>query len=354
MVPVFLSRDYVVHLFGWERLNNELDQCRWGDERVKEVLILKGGGYVSRKARLMYPLWMMAVFIKTLRLGKNKTLFCLGWETAFPALIASLFTKSKIIFDDADRFSMIVKLPKPFNSVLVSLEKWASRKSFIHLIPGWTRYDWRNDKMLILRNSPNSEDFALAKKASPCRDAERLVVYINGWVGNTRGAPIFLKALNSISKQDARVVFHIAGRVDSPEGQLLIEHEKSIFYGEVSQSKALEIYSISDVVLTYYDPAIEVNRHAESNKWGDCVFFETPFIVNSEVVTAEKFTSSGAAWKLKYSDVDGLVDLLIFLSRDRDALKAGSYAIAQHKDDYPVFDLQLKRMVDKIEEGENV
>lgn len=349
MVPVFLGRNYMVHLLGWERSNNELAQYRWDDARVRETTILRGGGYVSRKARMMYPLWMMMVFISVLRLGKNRILFCLGWETAFPALLASQFTRSKVIFDDADRFSMIMSLPKPLHAGLVALEKWTSAKSFIHLVPGWTRYNWRNDKMMILRNSPNHSDFTSARKTVLAKDVTRLNVYINGWVGDTRGAPIFLSALNAISNQGGGVVFHIAGRVDSPEGERLVSHEKSVFYGEVSQAKALEIYTISDLVLTYYDPAIEINRHAESNKWGDCVFFNTPFVVNSEVITAENFVVSGAAWKLNYSDADALARLLVFLSKNRNVLEAASNAMARHKAAYPVFDIQLKNVIDKIE-----
>lgn len=349
MVPIFLERGYSVILLGWEREKQELKKLKWSDSRVKEVAILKGGGYVSRKARLMYPVWIINVFFRVLFLGRRKNLFCLGWETAFPALMASFFTGSKVIFDDADRFSMILGLPNAANRILEYLEQWASREAFVHLIPGWTRYEWRNSKMAVLRNSPNLSDFDEARAASLAKDDAVFNVYINGWVGHTRGAPVFLKALNLICEVDDRIVFHIAGRVDSLEGRLLASHPRSVFYGEVSQAKALEIYAISDVVLTYYDPSVAINRHAESNKWGDCVFFGTPFVVNSEVATAEKFVAAGAAWALRYSDAAALASLLLSLSEDREAVKSASISISQYLEEYPTFDTQVNRIIDRVE-----
>src|SRR5690606_18236753 len=310
----------------------------------------KKGGYVSKKARMMYPIWMISVFLTVLSLGRNKNLFCLGWETAFPALMASFFTGSKVVFDDADRFSMIVKLPEPFNKWLRMLEKWTSQNSFIHLVPGWTRYEWRSDNMMVLRNTPNLIDYESACSTSLERESNSFVVYINGWVGETRGAPVFVKALESIAQLDERIVFHVAGRVDSLAGELLIKHRNTRFYGEINQAEALAIYSIADVVLTYYDPEVEINRHAESNKWGDCVFFGIPFVVNSEVVTADKFTSSGAAWAVPYRGVDELVKLLVFLCNNPEYLKAASLAMAKHKEDYPVFDVQMEGVIKRIGE----
>lgn len=349
MVPLFLQHGYSLNLYGWERQVGELGELKWNDSRVCETAILKGGGYVSSLARLMYPIWMAAVFFKVLFLGRKKVLFCLGWETAFPAVMASLLTGSKVIFDDADRFSMIVNLPDPFDKAIRWLERWTSRRSFLHLIPGWARYDWYDNNMFVLRNSPSSADFSRAKSSGFLKDSESLKVYINGWVGDTRGAPIFLKALNMLSNYEDKIVFHIAGRVDSAEGELLVRHDSSIFYGEIPQFEALAIYASSDVVLTFYDPAIEINRQAESNKWGDCVFFGTPFIVNSEVATAKTFTSSGGAWEVEYSDVNGLVNLLVYLCRNRAALKAASKAMAAHIDNYPIFDTQISKIIRLIE-----
>lgn len=351
MVPVFLDHEILINFLGWERLKGEAVDLTWDDPRVTERVILKGGGYASKYVRLMYPIWMLVVFWTVLRLGRHKQIICLGWETAFPARLASIFTGSSILFDDADRFSLILRLPGVLNKILVSLERWTSHNVLIHIVPGWSRYEWRHDDMMILRNSPSLADFERAKVQAPSRKPVDLVIYANGWLGQTRGAPIILKALDGLKEKGLSVHAHIAGRVDSPDGEALISHPLVEFHGEVAQHQAIALYEASDVVLTLYDPAIPINKQAESNKWGDCVFFETPFIVNSEVQTATEFVEKGAAFSFPYDDVSALIDLLESFSSHAEPLRTAKMNMAGFKSDFPVFDQQLVRLVNLIRSG---
>ncbi|MBK6618514.1 MAG: hypothetical protein IT528_07520 [Nitrosomonas sp.] len=346
MIPIFRQAGYRVLFFGWERVPGEMQELAWSDSEVQEKAILHGGGHVTRKARLMYPIWMLVVFWRVLLLGRGRVLFCLGWETAFPARIAAFVTGAKVVFDDADRFSMILHLPGPLHRLLQSLEKWTSRNCTLHIIPGWTRYDWRGENMIVLRNTPTLEDFEAARRLAPQRPDADLVVYANGWLVDTRGAPIFLEALRRLENRDFKVKMHIAGIVDTDAGRELIAHPLVIFYGEIPQRDALALYPASDVVLTYYDPDVPINRQAESNKWGDCIFFGVPFIVNSEVETAKEFIETGAAWGVPYRDVDALVGLFEKLSRDKSKLLAGRDACARFIEHYPVFDVQIHKIIE--------
>ncbi|MNL40770.1 hypothetical protein D3C87_1631410 [compost metagenome] len=138
---------------------------------------------------------------------------------------------------------------------------------------------------------------------------------------------------------------HIAGRVDSADGEALIKQPNVIFYGELPQREALAIYAASDVVLTYYDPRIEINKDAESNKWGDCIYFGKPFVVNKEVRTAEFFVDSGAAWSVPYADVEGLINLLSQLANDRRLIESASRRLSGMEESYPNFDIQMERLI---------
>ncbi|WP_144389515.1 glycosyltransferase [Pigmentiphaga sp. NML080357] len=348
MVKVFHGRGLRSTLLGWERRSGELEVLRWEGDGVSEHTILRGGGYVSAKARAMYPLWMIVVFFTVLRLGKGKTLFCLGWETAFPARVAAMFTKARIVFDDADRFSMLIRLPRLLKQLLVGLEKWTSRKSFLHVVPGWSRYEWRVPSMLLLRNTPLREDFEAARIAAPPRLDVDLVIYVNGWINWDTGSPIFLKALDRLCEMKVNVVMHIAGRVVSESGEALIRHPNVIFHGELKQREALALYPASDIVLTYYDPVVAINPHAESNKWGDCIYFGTPFIVNEEVETAKHFAEAKAAWQVPYQDADGLASLLKKISERRDLLDSARRALHTFRDAYPPYDVQLSEILTRL------
>ncbi len=348
MAPILIRAGYNVRYIGWERRKGEAHELAWGSPHVTEEHILRGGGHGSRHARAMYPLWMLSVFWKALRLGKGP-IACLGWETAFPARVAAIFTGAPILFDDGDRFSMLLKLPKPLHLLLQALEHWTSRASFLHIVPGLSRYEWHGDNMMVLRNAPTASDLEAARRSAPPRPSARLVLYANGWLGETRGAPILLEAMERLTRSDTDVVMITAGRVDSENGRKLLAHPRVEHRGEVSAEEALALYHSSDLALTLYDPSIEINRHAESNKWGDCVHVGTPFIVNSEVETARPFVESGAAWAVPYHDVDELVALLTRLAKEPNLLAEKFDIIKQIKIDFPNFDDQfdviLKRIV---------
>lgn len=242
MVPVFLDMGLDVKLHGWERKAGERQAFAWPDKRVHERAILRGGGYVTRLARAMYPIWMVMVFLRVLTLGRRKLLFCLGWESAFPALLASRLTGSRVIFDDADRFSMLLKLPGPAHRLLVRLEKWASTQSVAHLIPGWTRYDFSHAGMKLLRNTPTSGDFDRARRIAQQRPEADLVLYVNGWIGETRGASVFLSLMRRLQSSQPAIVMVAAGWTDCTAGHALFALPNVRFEGELSTEAALALY----------------------------------------------------------------------------------------------------------------
>lgn len=348
MAAVISSQGRSLRFFGWERLAGERDALAHPSQHVTEATLMRGGGYASGRARLLYPVWMIVVFWRVLMLGKGQTIFALGWETAFPACLAAMLTRSTVVFDDADRFSMILRLPGPLNKMLVRLERWTSKRAALHIIPGFSRYEWQHDRMIVLHNAPLLADFETAANAPPQRPDAALVLYANGWIGQTRGAPVFLEAMKDATAKGLDVMMVIAGRVDGPSAPDLIAHPMVKYVGEVSQHEALAWYAVSDAVLTYYDPAVPINRKAESNKWGDAVFFGCPIIVNAEVETAADFVDAGAAWAIAYHDVMGMLDLMETLIDTPEKRQEAAAQLERFTARYPVFDTQLSHIFDMI------
>lgn len=346
MVSCILARGDRIRFLGWEREKGEATEFASDDERISEAVVMRGGGYASSRARLLYPLWMAVVFFHVLRLGRGRRIFALGWETAFPAILAAWFTHSRVAFDDADRFSMILRLPGPAHRWLQRLEMWTSRQATLHIVPGFSRYEWRHGRMIVLRNSPLEVDFTQAFQSLPARPPHALVLYANGWIGETRGAPIFLQLLELADIRNIDLHLIIAGRVSGDSASCLIGHHRVTYLGEIPQRNALAYYSVADAVLTFYDPEITINRKAESNKWGDAVFFGCPIIVNAEVETADPLLQVGGAWTIPYYDVDALATLTERLAVDTSMRGIASDALRTLKCDYPVFDTQLNDILD--------
>jgi hypothetical protein len=98
-------------------------------------------------------------------------------------------------------------------------------------------------------------------------------------------------------------------------------------------------------VLTYYDPKVQINRQAESNKWGDCIFLGVPFLVNSEVETAAQFVAQGAAFAVPYSDVDALESLILNLHANPSRLANAVERLQKFRPDYLPFDSAFEKIV---------
>jgi hypothetical protein len=348
---ICLQMDVPIVFFGWERTRGEHPRFRFNDDKVQEFILLRGGGYATSLARAMYPIWMMVVFLAVLRRRRGDVCLCLGWETAFPALIASKVTGCRIIFDDADRFSMSIKFPKIIRRWLEPLEEWASRSAELHIVPSLSRYSWKCSSMLELKNTPTRLDLANAISYSVPRNPGDSVftVYINGWINWDTGSPTFLKAISLLSnRRETRIRFILAGRVVSPEGEALKNHPSVEYLGDLPRERALAQYFHSDLVLTFYDPSVPINRYAESNKWGDCVFTLTPFVVNSEVETAQRYIRAGVATCIPYADSEGLADLISLLSRDPGRMTAMRASAELLRDTTGYFDDQLGNHIRRV------
>lgn len=82
---------------------------------------------------------------------------------------------------------------------------------------------------------------------------------------------------------------------------------------------ALAFYHACDAVLTYSDPGVPTNHHAESNKWGCLHFSGQTLHRESEVETACTLTGGGHGYSAAYRDVVGLLDLVKELAENRAA-----------------------------------
>jgi glycosyltransferase involved in cell wall biosynthesis len=269
-------------------------------------------------------------------------------ETAFPALMASRFNRVKIIFDDADRISMIYNYPTIIRICIEKLERWTSRNSTIHIIPGYTRYDWQYDNMYLVRNVALKSDYDKAMTESVLVDRKIFTIYMNGWIARDTGARILLEALDKLVFIGLDIKVIVAGKIVSDDGHNLLRHKSVEYFGEIPQTEALKLYLAADIVVTLYDPAISINKHAESNKWGDCVMLNKPFVVNSEVLTARKFVDIGAAFSFDYENTDQLVNLIYELSINRDILDSAAKKLNKFREDYLPFEEQINRLMDTL------
>jgi hypothetical protein len=119
-LSVFLNKtlgyEEVTHV-GWERIPGEREEKRL-DFQINKNIILEGGGYGTSKVKKLYFLWLIKTLFHCFKFNKNDVVWALGFESAFPAMLVSKIKGFKVVFDDADRFSMIFKFPRPIDLLL--------------------------------------------------------------------------------------------------------------------------------------------------------------------------------------------------------------------------------------------
>lgn len=300
---------WIIRHTGWERKKGEAVELFLNN--INKNFILKGGGEGGgKKVRLMYIVWIINTFFYCLRFDRNTLVWALGFESALPALMASKFKGFKVVFDDADRFSLLFSMPKPLRKFVGKLEKLTSRRVQKHLIPGLERYDFESDRFFLLRNTPSKNEL-LAAQRNFLYDSwpkNRIVLNVNGWLGEGRGIDATLMLAKRFNGKGLSII--LAGPIGCSEADELRMMENVCYQGSISNSDALCSYFASDFVLTYYKPSTMINQLACSNKWGDAVKTRTGIIVNSEVKTADYLRDSGVAISVPYFDHESLAEII--------------------------------------------
>lgn len=327
------NTDDITHVC-WERKSGEsIEEYLSFD--VKKIILIKESKFRIRfNVKLLYMIWFVRVFLQGFKFKKHDLVWALGFESAFPLLLSSKLIGYSLVFDDADRFSMLMNFPRYIKKILCFFEKITSRNVDLHVIPTLERYDFSSSKFFVIKNTPSEKELILAASIfeKSGYKKEKLSININGWLGDGRGMSVALKLATALKNHPVK--FILSGRLDCPDAELLSKLDNVDYFGSISNAEALATYFMTDFVFTYYDPSKEINLFAESNKWGDAVNLNNIIIVNNEVVTARSLINSGATVSHSYCDVDSLIKSIVFFLSNPDELekmKAGLNNLSAYK-----------------------
>jgi|GEM_PF-749483 len=314
LLEVLQAMGLAVAFWGWARCAGQQTHTECD---MKTRVLLRGGGEVNRRLLLWYPLWMVRVFWAALTAGPRVDYICVGFDAAFPVAVASMFASCSFLFADIDAVSMSHRWPWVVRKLLQRLEAFVIRRCDIHVIPGTSRVNGRSDKTREIPNSPTKQTVLSATAMAHSRGYNRrncLTLYVNGWLTSTRGMATLARALRACEPGQVKVI--VAGTPKCAEAAQLLQMPGVEYLGQLREEEALAHYFRAHLVYTFYDPAIEINRLAEPNKWMDCLVTETPFITNTEVLTAEAYVRAGACFAVPYHDSEALALLFRTVSED--------------------------------------
>jgi hypothetical protein len=293
-------------------------------------VVLRFAGWGSgAKVAWGYLVWMAILTFKMSTAGRNRVFFCSRFDTALPCAVASVLRGARFVFLDRDTFSKSYRWPKPVKWLLEKAERFVASQALLHVVPGSSRISKVAPNLRVVRNTPHREFIRVAKSMANDFRAQSndLRVLISGLISPARGARWMLETVRALEGHPAR--FTLAGRLDGADATELARSPNVTYVGLLGNTEALALTLESDVVWAFYDPALEINRLAEPNKWFDCAALRVPFVTNRGLSTSTPFEDANACFLCDYGSTPELKSLTIELCESRLPLKEKQAGLAK-------------------------
>ncbi|MGO1070486.1 hypothetical protein [Lysobacter sp. CA199] len=299
-----------------------------------------GGGAVNA---LGYAVWVAWLTLRVFAQPRAGVYFCSRLDAALPCAIVASVRRCQYVFLDRDKLSKSYAWPTSVKRAIEAIERFVGRRAALHVVPGDSRAtDNDSDNIRVVRNTPHTEVIERARQlaaAMPARQ-DKLRVLISGLISPERGARMMREAVQATG---GRIEFVGAGRLLGEDAQRLAEGMGANYRGIVSNEDALALLLSADLVLAFYDPALEINRLAEPNKWFDCAALQIPFFTNPGLLTSAPFEQHQACFMCDYGDGEQLARQLLRIAEDRSLLEHRRAGLRQLR--YEAWDTAMARVI---------
>lgn len=294
-----------------------------------------------------YFKWFFKVLAFMLFSSKKDTLyFASRLDSAAAMYLASKFRRSlKYIYLDRDAYFMTYNFG-PFQNLVKWIELVVSRNAELHFIPGESRNFTRLGNVRVISNTPNKSFYQQAVfKSESLVKSNKFTIYVNGWLVDSRGAKMILDLARCLDPELFRII--VAGPSQCERIDQLVKEACVEYLGVLDNIDALSYYFISDTVLCFYDPSIEINRNAEPNKWFDCIFTNTVFITNFGIDTVAPFSALGLCKLVEYNNSENLIRLVKEMQNNFQTLSPTDYQVCREKLGVDFWDSKVKSIIEK-------
>ena len=272
----FTKRKADVTFWGWSRLREKKEM-----DGVKSEYLLSGGGYGKRsKLFFYYFMWTFVVFWKCIKTDlHDKILIAIDFDSALPVYWASKIKKIHYIYEVYDDFALRYKFPTVIKKAIHKLDTKVMRgsQSVIHVDAN--RVTYKDCKWIVIENSP-IDIFSGKERNYDEIDYKFAVI---GHLSKERGLSPILK----FAKCNSQVKFLVVGRFIDEEDRKAFRSLANVeYYDYMLQNDLFQKMGKCCSIFSLYDPSLEINRLAASNKVYDAMMFGIPVITNKEVINS--------------------------------------------------------------------
>lgn len=263
-------------VWGWNRNRDNVVNTY----NAKIRYLLQGGGY-GGKVFLLYPVWMLILFFNLLfkKSFKDSTIFSINFDAALPVYLVSKIRRFDFIYEIRDEISISYNFPSIIASLIEKIDHLLMRsaKLVIHVDKNRIRYNKCN--YVVIENSPydyyQGVDIVQTKKENSFAVVGLLTIH--------RG----LNEIIQFASDNPDIKLVVAGK---SQDEVLMKNLKNLknveCYNFMPQIELYDKIKHCRGIFSLYDPTLEINRLAASNKVYDAMMLGIPVITNKEVINS--------------------------------------------------------------------
>lgn len=286
----FSDRKTDLSFWGWSR-NRKNEQM----EGVKTKYLLAGGGYGNKsKLFILYFIWVIAVFFKCLKTNlKDKIIIAIDFDSALPVYWVSKFKKINYIYEVYDDFALRYRFPSFIKRIVHKKDAKIMNKAQCVIHVDENRVLYKDCKWIIIENTP--KDYFEGNKRN--YDEVHNVFAVTGHLSKERG----LKSIYDFAKNNPEVSFLVVGKFINKDYEIAFSNLSNVqIHGFMLQEELFKKMVNCCAIFSLYDPTLDINKLAASNKVYDAMMFGIPVITNKEVINSSFIKNNNIGFVVDY------------------------------------------------------
>ena len=252
-------------------------------KQPNDIVLLKGGGYGGARLAFKYMIWVIKLTIFLIRFrtkNKNYSFFAIDFDSAIACYLASRIRSDiKYVYDIHDSFAARYKFPPFLKRLILNIDQVVRKNALITVHVDQSRVDDRDDNHIVIENITNDIYPNISKQLN----TSKRIFVVSGLLCEQRG----LGSLHQFAVNNPQCSFIAAGTITDKVAKKFIACPNVDYYGFMPQNELLELSANATAIFSLYDPSIEINRLAASNKLYDAMMLGVPVVTNTGVVAAE-------------------------------------------------------------------
>lgn len=264
-------------------------------KKDNENYVFYGGGFGGKHLLFFYPVWMLVLFIYLLfyKEKKEHVFFVIDFDSAFPLYLASFFRRDFVyIYDIHDDFSKRYRMPVFLKRLITFLDDKVRACAFKVIHVDENRVSPKDKNHVVIYNSP--KDFFI-NYDPPVLELKK-VFCVSGLLSRQRG----MESLTEFATAYPDCNFIVAGESIDEYSDKFIRLPNVEYLGVLAQNDLFRKIKNCHAIFSLYDPTVEINRLAASNKLYDCLMLGIPVVSNYGLQVSSSIESKNLGFLVNF------------------------------------------------------